>query len=61
MSDRTDAITLRSWADDAVTVFNNWPTMTAGQKDTAMRTIVQRLGILANKLADQLDHNSFAD
>ncbi len=44
-----------------MTVFNNWPTMTAGQKDTAMRTIIQRLGILANKLADQLDHNSFAD
>ena len=61
MSDRTDAITLRSWAADAATVFNNWPTLTAAQKDADMRVLVQRLGVLASHLADQLDHNSFSD
>ena len=60
MSDHDDAVTLRAWAADAATVFTNWPTMTAAQKDAATRTLIQRLGFVASKAADLLDGNRFA-
>ncbi len=64
MSDRTDAITLRQWALDAQTATNaqNWvgTTYTAA-KDASLKTTIQRLGFVAQRLADQLDHNGFAD
>lgn len=46
--------TLRQWAGDAATVNTNWPTMTAAQKDAAMRTTIQRLGIFLDRFADLL-------
>ena len=64
MSDRTDAITLRQWAQDAQTATNaaNWTGTTHNAtKDATLKTTIQRLGVLAAKLADQLDHNSFSD
>ncbi len=61
VSDRTDAITLRQWAVDAQTAFDNWPTMTAGQKDATTRETIRRLGVMAAKMADFLDRNTFSD
>ena len=33
---------------------SDWPTMTAGQKDTAMRETIRRLGIFLDRFADVL-------
>jgi hypothetical protein len=46
--------TLRSWSDDAETTHTDWPTMTAGQKDAAMREVIQRLGLFFDRFADLL-------
>ncbi len=64
MSDRTDAIVLRQWALDAQTATNaqNWVGTTyTAQKDATLKTTIQRLGVMAQHMADILDHNSFAD
>lgn len=63
MSDRTDAVTLHQWAVDAQNAYNNWvagATYTVA-KDNVIRETVRRLGVLAEHLANQLEHNSFAD
>jgi hypothetical protein len=46
--------TLRSWADDGAQVHTDWPTMTQGQKDAALRETIQRLGIFFDRFADLL-------
>ena len=46
--------TLRQWSIDAAQVNTDWPTMTAGQKDSAMRETIRRLGILLDRFADVL-------
>ncbi len=64
MSDRTNAITLRQWAVDAQTATNaqNWVGTTyTTAKDAALKTTIQRLGVMAAHMADILDHNSFSD
>lgn len=63
MSDHDDAVTLRQWAQDAVTATNatNWVGTTyTAQKDATLKTTIQRLGQLASHLADLLDGNRFA-
>lgn len=62
VSDRTDAITLRQWADDAQQVFNNWTGTTySATKDAQIKELFRRIGIMADHMADFLEHNSFAD
>lgn len=46
--------TLRSWSTDAAQVHTDWPTMTQGQKDAALRETIQRLGIFFDRFADLL-------
>lgn len=46
--------TIRQWATDAATVNTNWPAMTAAQKDAAMRTTIQRLGVFLDRFGDLL-------
>lgn len=46
--------TLRQWSDDAGTVYADWPTMTQGQKDAALREVIQRLGLFFDRFADLL-------
>lgn len=45
---------LRGWSADAQAAYNDWPTMTAGQKDTALRETIRRLGIFFDRFADTL-------
>lgn len=44
--------TVRQWAQDAQTTNTNWPTMTAAQKDNAMRETIRRLGVLLDHVGD---------
>lgn len=46
--------TIRQWAQDAAPVNTNWPTMTANQKDAAMRNTIQRLGVFLDRFGDLL-------
>ena len=46
--------TLRQWSADAAQVNTDWPTMTQGQKDTALRETIRRLGIFFDRFADIL-------
>lgn len=44
----------RQWAQDAAQTNTNWPTMTAGQKDAAMRETIRRLGLFFDGMGDLL-------
>ena len=46
--------TLRQWAIDGAQTNTDWTTMTAGQKDVAMRETIRRLGIFFDRFADLL-------
>lgn len=46
--------TLEQWAADAAQVNTDWPTMTAAQKDTALRETIRRLGLFFDRFADIL-------
>lgn len=53
---RSAYTTLRQWAIDAQTNFDQWPTKTAGQKDVAIRETVRRLGVICDRFADFIKH-----
>jgi len=46
--------TLRQWSVDADQTNTDWPTMTAGQKDAAMKETIRRLGLFLDRMADFL-------
>ena len=46
--------TLRQWSADAAQVNTDWPTMTQGQKDIALRETIRRLGLFFDRFADLL-------
>lgn len=46
--------TLRDWAEDARSVEAGWDTMTAGQKDAALRALFGRTGTYLDRVADLL-------
>jgi len=50
--------TLRQWSTDAATTHTNWPTMTAGQKDSTQREVIRRLGIFFERFADLIEAQS---
>ncbi len=63
MSDTTDIATLRQWALDAVTATNatNWAGTTYNAtKDASLKTAIQRLGVLATHIANELEGDRFA-
>jgi len=46
--------TLRQWSNDAAQTNTDWPTMTQGQKDAALRETIRRLGLFFDRFADLL-------
>lgn len=46
--------TLRQWSADGAQVNSDWPTMTQGQKDAALRETIRRLGLFFDRFADLL-------
>ena len=56
--------TLRQWALDAQTATNaaNWVGSTyTAQKDASLKTTIQRLGTMADRMADILSHVAASD
>lgn len=52
---------LRQWSADAQTVFGNWGTMSAAQKDAANKEVIRRFGLTCAGLADLLLNLSLDD
>jgi hypothetical protein len=51
---RAAYLTIRQWSADAAQVNDGWDTMTALQKDNAMRETIRRLGLFFDRFADLL-------
>lgn len=48
------AANLQSWANDAAGVVAQWDGSTPAQKDAALKVVIQRFGILCNRIDDIL-------
>lgn len=48
--------TLRAWAEDAATQYAAWPNKTQNQKNDVTRVMLQRLGLMCDRLADLIQH-----
>lgn len=52
---KTAVPTLRSWAIDAANASNSWSGWDQSQKNTAMKTVITRLGVFFDRFADLIE------
>jgi hypothetical protein len=45
---------LRQWQQDAITTVAEWDTLTQAQKNTRLKIVIERFGLLSDRLADLL-------